>query len=253
MDAIDGYTHCGLTKYQPIERVRQVMAAAGVGRAVLAQHIGEFDNAYLGQVAIADPDHLAAVCLVNHEEPDCAATLRRWASTGRFKGLRLSLEALSIRPELAEATVDAGLILLLYTPQGISREPVPLLDFMERRPEARVVVSHLGNPDLATAPGFADYDAVWRLAEYPNTYMQISGMKMFCRWPHEPLYPLIERARERFGAKRLYWGSNFPVVGDADDYRQDLALVLEGRLPLPESEIVDLAAGNAARLWFPEG
>ncbi len=44
MEIIDGYTPCGLSKYEPIEKVRKVMAGAGVQRAVLAQHLGEYDN-----------------------------------------------------------------------------------------------------------------------------------------------------------------------------------------------------------------
>lgn len=250
MDVIDGYAHCGLSKYEPIERVVEVMAAAGVGRAVLVQHLGEFDNSYLARVVAADADRFAAVCLVDHRPVDCVETLKRWADFGCFKGIRLSAEALDANPRLADAAIEAGLIVVLYAPDGI--EPVaPLLAHVfKRHPEAHVVLSHLGHPDVTESPRFAKCDALWRLAEYPNVYVQLSGMKMFCPWPHEPLYPLIEEVIERFGPSRVYWGSNFPVVGGPTDYLNDLSLLTEGRLPISADDVPAAAGGNAKRLWF---
>jgi predicted TIM-barrel fold metal-dependent hydrolase len=83
-------------------------------------------------------------------------------------------------------------------------------------------------------------------------HVQLSGMKMFCPWPHEPLYPFIEQVVQRFGPTRLYWGSNFPVVGGRSDYRNDLSLLLEGRLPVAAADIPTIAGGNAEKLWFVE-
>src|SRR6202043_1719838 len=39
MEIVDAYAHCGLSKYEPIEKVRAAMAAGGVSRAVLVQHL----------------------------------------------------------------------------------------------------------------------------------------------------------------------------------------------------------------------
>ena len=69
MEIIDSYSHCGISKYEPIERVRGVMRSGGVARAVLVQHLGEYDNRYLQDVVAADPDHLAGVCMVDHQLP----------------------------------------------------------------------------------------------------------------------------------------------------------------------------------------
>jgi len=252
MEIIDGYTHCGTSKYEPIERVREVMAAAGVRRAVLVQHLGEFDNSYLGRIAAADPEHFAAVCLVNHEAADCGERLRRWAETGGFKGIRLTIDVFSAKPELAATAVELGLIIVLFAPRGVAGALGPLASFLDRHPQARLVVTHMGNPDLKILARSAGPDDVFHLAEYPNVYFQISGMGMFCPWPHEPLHGLIERAFERFGASRLYWGSNFPVVGEQSAYCDDLALVLDGKLPVSAAAVPAIAGLNARRLWFPE-
>ena len=58
-----------------MEDVLAVMRSAGVGRAVLCQHLGEYDNEYLAQVVATYPATFAAVCLVNPMSPSAAADL----------------------------------------------------------------------------------------------------------------------------------------------------------------------------------
>lgn len=250
IEIIDAYSHCGLRKYEPIERVREVMATAGVSRAVLVQHLGEFDNSYLATIAATAPDRFASVCLVDHTAPDAVETLKKLAESGHFKGVRLTTDALVSTPGILEAASDFGLIAVLYAPNGVAAAVESLSAILEKRSRARIVLTHFGTPDIAEAPDFPKHRAVFRLAKYPGVYFQVSGMKMYCPFPHTPMYGLIEQAAAAFGTQRLLWGSNFPVVGDARDYAQDLGLLLEGKLPLPAGSIADIAGGNARRLWF---
>jgi L-fuconolactonase len=239
-----------VSKYEPIERVREVLASAGVRRAVLVQHLGEFDNSYLGGIAAAEPERFASVCLVDHTAPDATTKLKELAGSHRFKGVRLTTDACIAAPGLLQAAVDSGLILVLYAPRGMGEFVPSLAAFLETRPDARVVLTHFGTPVLAEAPLFGKYREIFRLARYRGVYFQVSGMKMYCPYPHEPLYGLIEAAAEEFGVQRLCWGSNYPVVGDAQDYARDLRLLLDGKLPIPPAAIADIAGGNASRLWF---
>lgn len=250
MELIDGYTHCGLSKYEPIEQVRRVMETASVRRAVLVQHLGEFDNSYLESIVAGDPQRFAGVCLVSHTEPDAADKIAQLAEAGHFKGLRVPADPEPALWLLVSAAAALELIVVLYAPQGVSRLVRPLMQVLDRHPRLRLVITHLGNPDLADAPHFETYRDVFRLAKYPGVYFQISGMKMFCTYPHEPLYGLIAEALAHFGPERLCWGSNYPVVGDQRDYLADLELLLNGKLPLPQEAIPLVAGENARRLWF---
>lgn len=250
IEIIDAYSHCGLRKYEPIERVREVMAEAGVSRAVLVQHLGEFDNSYLGGIAAREPERFASVCLVDHTAPNASETLKSLADTGNFKGVRLTTEACIAAPGLLEAAAKCGLIVVLYAPHGMGSFVDTLTAVLESRPNARVVLTHFGTPDISEAPAFSRHREVFRLARFPEVYFQVSGMKMFCPFPHVPLYGLIDEAVREFGVRRLCWGSNYPVVGDASDYARDLGLLLEGHLPIPREAIADIAGGNARRLWF---
>ena len=250
MEIIDSYSHCGISKYEPIERVRGVMRSGGVARAVLVQHLGEYDNRYLQDVVAADPDHLAGVCMVDHQLPDASGILKHWQQTGCFRGVRLSTDVLAVAPQLFSTAAEAGLVIVLYAPDGIGSFVVQVDALLRDHPDARVVLTHLGNPPVGQSAEAEAYRAVFRLARYPHVYFQISGMKMFCPYPHEPLYTWITSAIDTFGPDRLLWGSNYPVVGDTDDYLADLRLVTGGQLPFSKPSIPAIAGGNARRLWF---
>jgi L-fuconolactonase len=250
MEIIDAYAHCGLSKYEPIEKVRAVMAAGGVSRAVLVQHLGEFDNSYIGSVVASDPEHFTGVLLLDHQAEHVFDSLGRWVASGHFRGLRLTADGLLANPDLFARACDLGLAIVLYTPQGIRPVLPQLREQLKPAPFSRLVITHLGNPILSGSQlDDASYD-LFELARFANVYLQISGMTMFCPHPHELLYPLIEQAVAAFGANRLLWGSNFPVVGSQDDYLADLRLLLDGKLPVPREAIAAIAGENARRLWF---
>ena len=250
MEIIDAYAHCGLSKYEPIEKVRATMAAAGVSRAVLVQHLGEFDNSYIGSVVASDSEHFAGVLLVDHGAENAADTLGKWVASGSFQGLRLTAEALVAKPELFALAGNLGLAIVLYAPQGIRPILSQLRTELHSAPFSRLVVTHLGNPSLIGSKLDDAARDVLELAQFSNVYLQLSGMKMFCPYPHEPLYPLIAQAVDAFGVKRILWGSNYPVGGTQEDYAADLRLLLDGRLPVPGEAIAKVAGENAKRLWF---
>jgi L-fuconolactonase len=250
MNIIDAYAHCGLSKYEPIEKVRDVMASAGVSRAVLVQHLGEFDNAYIGSIVESDPQHFAGVLLVDHRQKDAIGTLERWHSSGHFQGIRLTSQAITESPDLLSTAANLGLIIVLFAPEGIS----PIVGRLEKEfrlaPFTRLVITHLGNPGLEKGDIAASARDAFRLAGFANVFLQISGMKQFCPFPHEALFPLIADSFTHFGPSRLLWGSNYPVVGTKDDYVADLQLLLDGKLPIPSEAIPKVAGENAQRLWF---
>ena len=250
MEIIDAYVHSGMHKFQPIEAVADVMESAGVLRAVIVQHLGEFDNSYIGGIVKAHPEKFAGVCLVDHSAPNAADALEHCADSGHFKGVRFAADTLQSAPDLWCKAVELGLVVVLYAPDGVATITDSLRAFLDGHPGCRLVLSHMGNPDVQEAPRFRAYRKVNSLADYPGVYYQVSGMKMFCPYPHEELYPLISEAAAAFGTSNLIWGSNYPVVGDKNDYVNDLRLLLEERLPIPKEAVPLIAGANARALWF---
>lgn len=245
---IDGYTHCGLSKYRPIADVLAVMRSTGVDRAVLCQHLGEYDNAYLAEVVASHPATFAAVCLVDPTSPSAAADLQKWHSSGRFRGVRLLAQWLSDYETLWTRAVELDLTLVLYAPQGMKDAAPAIARFAEAHPSSPVVITHLGNPQLSN--GRLVDSELLRLAAHKQVYVQLSGLSQFCEYPHLELRDFIREVIQEFGASRIYWGSNYPVCGDAAAYRRDLLLVTSGEWNLTPEQIHWITSRTAEQLWF---
>jgi predicted TIM-barrel fold metal-dependent hydrolase len=247
---VDAYTHCGLTRYEPVENVRQVMAAAGVAQAVLVQHLGEYDNRYITSIAAAQPEMFAAVGLVDVTDPHWRAQLNRRGSGPGCAGIRVTVEMLQAARDLLKAVADSALTTVIWAPNGLAEHVQLLESQLEPLPQARVVISHLASPRMINPDAVKANQAVLRLSAYQQVMMQLSGMGMFTPYPYQPLYEWIGAVAESFGKDRLMWGSNYPVVGTADDYLADLLLLKEGRLPIPKAWIPSVIGENASRFWF---
>ena len=249
-ELIDGYTHCGLRKYEPIEVLREVLAAAGVSRALIVQHLGEYDNEYLAGIARAEPETFRCVCLVDHTDPAAEQQLATLASGGDFEGVRLTSQVLFERPELAMTAAELGLVIQAMPSHPPERWAPVLEAVLERHPETGVMLSHMAMPRLEDGPGFAPQRPALDLASHPNVYLQLSFAGRPGPYPHESVYPAIEQAVEAFGTERIVWGSNYPPVGGVEEYIADLDLLLDGKLPIPDEAIEAVAGANARRFWF---
>ena len=246
---IDGYSHCGITKYRPVEDVRAVMGGAGVSRTVLCQHLGEYDNSYLAGVVTRDPQTFAAVCLVDPSGPTAVADLEDWHATGAFRGVRLYAGWLDDYADVWARAVELGLTLVIYASEGAAFAAPPVVRFMTAHPDARLVMTHLGNPQLRD--GHPAETELLSLAEFAGVYVQLSGLSMFCEFPHRELNDLVRATVSEFGAERIYWGSNYPVCGGTAEYQRDLQHVLDGTWGLSADQIQAITGGTAERLWFP--
>jgi L-fuconolactonase len=248
---VDGYAHCGISKYQPVEVVLETMAQAGVDRAVLCQHLGEVDNSYLAQVVGNRPEQFAAVFLVNPAEPDASEKLQQWSDTGRFRGVRLLAEWFEPYFPLWQEAVRQGLHLILYAPDGIAEAVPSIRRLLRECPRARVVVSHLGNPQLVDGR-LVRGPELFQLDQEAGVLVLISGLSMFCVYPYAELREFVSDVIRRFGPQRLMWGSNFPVCGDATAYQRDLIHFRTGEWGVSSDEIDAMVGGTAGNLWFGE-
>ena len=246
---IDGYTHCGLSKYRPVEDVLAVMRSAGLDRSVLCQHLGEYDNGYLAEVVASNPATFAAVCLVDPTSSNAGIELEKWHTTGRFRGVRLLVEWLQDYESLWARAVELGLTLVLYAPHGVADAVPAIARFVAAHPGARIVVSHLGNPQLRGVR-LVETELL-RLASLKGVFVQLSGLSQFCEYPYAELHDFIRAIVCEFGAPRIYWGSNYPVCGGETAYRRDLLQVTNGEWELTPEQIQWITVRTAEQLWFP--
>ena len=131
-----------------------------------------------------------------------------------------------------------------------------LRTLFEREPDARVVIDHLGKPDIATHDGDPD-GADWRenlaaLAKLPGVFAKVSGLTTQDHWDHvrpNRLKPYLDRALACFGAGRLMFGSDWPVVELAGGHGAWLATFERAVAGLSAEDQTHIRSGTARRVY----
>jgi L-fuconolactonase len=247
---VDAYAHCGRDKYLPVEALDAVMSASRVDAAVLCQHLGQFDNGYIAGLVRERPERFAGVALIDHLGPCPTGAVATVVEHG-LRGVRITSDALREEPSLATAVADAGLVIVVYAPDGVGPVIPALASLATAYPATRIVVSHLGNPRVEHGR-LASGETLLALAPYANVRVALSGLEMFCSFPYEPLAELIASVIDAFGPERMMWGSNYPVCGPGGlDYVRELELLRRpGQWGLSRAAAESIADTTARKVWF---
>ena len=82
----------------------------------------------------------------------------------------------------------------------------------ERFPSVAIILDHLGRPEVADGPPYARAESLFALARLPNIYLKLTP-RIFgdVKKGEASAQSFFRQTVERFGARRLAWGSNFPT------------------------------------------
>ena len=127
---------------------------------------------------------------------------------------------------------------------------------LARFPELRLLVSHLGQPAVASsAPGRQQAAEALRpvieLAKFPGVHVKLSGFYALTApghdYPHQAAWAYVEQLVESFSCNRLLWGSDFIPCLDWITYPQTLDVF--GKIPfLSEADVAQITGGNLLAL-----
>lgn len=232
MRIVDAHCHVSTVWYEPVETLLAQMDRNGIAQAVLIQMLGQFDNAYQQDCAARHPERLASVVAVDPADPDACKTLEALAAHGAV-GVRLRPEARSPGDDplaIWRAAVDSGLAVSCVG----TAEKFGAPDFfalIQALPDLTIVLEHLGGTSQAGATDLRARRRVFETAQFPNVCLKVPGLGELV--PRPTGLPTqgsvlgvqvaeLELALERFGPDRLMWGSDFPVVGSREGYRNAL-------------------------------
>ena len=114
--------------------------------------------------------------------------------------------------------LDYSYDLLVYHDQLKS-----LLKFVEKLPDNRLILDHIGKPDIKNAniKGWREHIRI--LSQHPGLFCKLSGMiteASYQNWTYEQLMPYMETVAEHFGTDRICFGSDWPVCLVAGSYKQ---------------------------------
>lgn len=189
------------------------MDNAGVERAILVPPSWEGDRNDIALAAARNHPGRFAVMGRISPELDLADALPGWRAQPGLLGARLILADGDPRvvdgPDhpFWHAAAKTGLPLML-APSG----KVPLLGAIARRhPTLPIIVDHMGaRVHHKGAAAFAQLDELLDLAVLPNVAVKASGLPDYSAQGHPwgDVSPFVERIYHRFGARRLFWGSD---------------------------------------------
>ena len=264
MALIDAHCHASPLWFEPVEPLIFQMDQNGVSKAVLTQVLGQFDNSYHEACIARFPGRLASVGTIDTGLPDAPERVRHWAARGMV-GLRL-------RPDVRSSGADPLMIWRAAADSGLSISvggaaaniiSEAFADLAETFSQMDFVVEQLGGWTRPDCDGSsATLRAILRLARFPNVSAKIPTLgQMAPRQIGRPLPqdgPVLDasegeillEALDAFGAERLLWGSDFPVVASREGYANALNWtreIFDGR---PKMEIDAIFGGNAERIFF---
>lgn len=237
---------------------------AGVTGSVLVQsQESDADTDYLLAVAEQSDFVKAVVGWVDLAAPSAPARIAQLAQQPKLRGLRPMLQCLPeddwiLRPELEPAIAAMKLHKLSFDALVYTRHLPHLEQFARRHPDLPIVINHAAKPAVIATDRPADdwRNAMSDIAKLPNVYCKISGLPTEAGKDQgqAELAPYIQHLLSVFGAERLMWGSDWPVMGLAPNkqlciYKNWLNLVQQALAGCKVNEIESVFIGTSLRFY----
>ncbi|MBS1874977.1 MAG: amidohydrolase family protein [Acidobacteria bacterium] len=235
------------------ETLLALMRANGVEKTVLVQYIGyRWDNRFVLDTMRKYPAKFQGVARVNPTDPASPDHLSKLAEQG-FRGVRLSPAddpsgdwiRGPLMPPLWKRAESLRAPMQILAP--VTRMP-DIAPLAERHPELTVVIDHMADCPV-DAP--AELDKLLALERYPRVFVKISHTWSISRekYPFRDAHAHVKRLYDRFGPKRLMWGTDWPIVEERASYRQALTVVRDEMKFLNEEDKRWIFSQTVERVW----
>ena len=247
----------------PIENEVAEMRDFGLKYAVLInpRYFG-WDNSYISHSLHRYPNLFVAHGLLDPAGPDLPGRLRYWVQEHGFQGMRFSpiyhpsstwLNSKEHYPLWRQAE-RLGAVFNYY----ILPQQMPMLEDMAGRfPGVKIVIDHLGKPDLRATDPWVDFRKMFRLKRFPQVWVSASEpyeLSLTKQYPYRDTQPYFKAVYEEFGGKQLIWGTGYPRPRWELPMDKELEFVTQA-LDFYTPEDRELILGrNALKIWkFPGG
>jgi L-fuconolactonase len=188
---------------------------------------------------------------------DLRAQLAPFAGRTKLVGLRHIVQAepddrFLLRPDFLRGVAALRELGLAYDILVYPRHLPAAVEFAQRLEGNRLVLDHLGKPDIRHGEMQEWRRQMRALAASGHVMAKLSGLVTeadWRAWTPEGLRAYLDVAFDCFGPERLMIGSDWPVCLVAADYGRTLRLVTDYMRDRPAHEQDAVLGGNAARLW----
>lgn len=228
----------------------------GIDGSVLVQSLpNASDTLFMLSLAEKTPFIRAVVGWTDLKSAQAAQQIGLLASHPKMRGLRPMLQELADDwlddPLLAPAIAAMQRHRLSMDALVLPRQLPALLAFAQRYPELPLVIDHAAKPQIAAAQLEPWRSLISQLAALPQVYCKLSGLVTEAApdWRISQLQPYAAHVLEAFGAERVIWGSDWPVLKLAAGYGRWLE-VTEALLAGLEPRQKQLVMGANAQRFY---
>lgn len=241
------------------EMLLALMKANHISRTVIIQVIYyRWDNRYLAGVLKEYPGLFHGVARVNPEDPAAPDHLASLTEEQGFRGVRLSPAADAtgdwirgpLMPPLWKRCYDLKVPMTILAPIGRLADVANLI---EKFPDLTVVIDHMADCPLGQQVELSKLTA---LARYPRVFVKISHLWSLSHqsYPYPDSQEQVKRIWNAFGAKRLMWGTDWPVSEKFCTYAQAVNLYRQSLDFLTPDEHDWILRRTVQRVWpFEKG
>lgn len=208
-----------------LDDYRRERDAHGIGMAaVVTPSTMGWDNELSFETAAIEPARFRVIARVDLLSDDAVTTtaemMRRGAS-----GIRVTLLGETDIRWLNDGRIDDAIAVVEANRRVVEFHVAPeqltqVETFAIRRPNSRILIDHLGRPDVSTGVDGSAFEQFLRLAALPSIYAKTPNSSFFSAAgpPYADLAPFMERALSAFGAERLLWASDWPLCVREDAF-----------------------------------
>jgi L-fuconolactonase len=221
--------------YGPIYRTIEApelephLKQAGVDKTVIVQAMDSYEDTFYMLNTAATYDWVGGIVgWVPLNNPDEAGKrLEEFTKKPIFKGVRHLIHEEKDPDWILQDSVIEGLkvlasfgmtfdVVAVY-PNHLKHVPT----IAEKVPNLKMVIDHLAKPPIKEKQWEPWTTQLKEAANYPQVFAKVSGLNTAAdweTWSEQDIKPYIDFAAETFGAKRLMFGSDWPVALLAGDY-----------------------------------
>lgn len=127
-----------------------------------------------------------------------------------------------------------------------------VLELVEQCPNVSFILDHMGKPGIAAGLTEPWKSQIRELAQRPDIHCKLSGVVTEAdkaSWTAAQVRPYMEHILDCFGPERVVFGSDWPVVNLAADYRRWFALATETIAHYSPAEQQMILHDNAVRFY----
>jgi L-fuconolactonase len=185
------------------------------------------ETEFLLDIAAGHPIVRAVVGWLPLCSPDVESAIERFSTNPKFKGVRHVLQdepddLFMLRDDFNSGVARLKGFGLVYDILIFERQLPQAIEFLDRHPSQVFVLDHVAKPRIKESV-LAPWDRQIReLARRENVYCKVSGMVTEADWDGwsvQQLRPYFDVVLAAFGPSRLMFGSDWPVLTLASNYR----------------------------------